>query len=238
MRVLVGFETSGQTRRAFADLGHDAWSCDILPAVDGSNHHIRGDVFDVLDDGWDLAIFHPTCTFLTSSAEWAYKEPDFVRYPGVGYHQRLKPETLFGAERRAARDRAVEEFTRLDTCAIPLKAIENPVGCISSRYRKPDQVIQPYQFGDDASKATCLWLRGLPKLVADPAARRPGRMVEWPRGSGKMVERWANQTDSNQNRVTPSENRWSERSDTYPGVAAAFAKQWGKPANDLFGSAA
>ena len=238
LRVLVGFEASGRTRNAFLALGHDAWSCDLRPSADASNRHIQGDVFDHLDDGWDLAIFHPTCTFLTSSAEWAYKDPDFTRYPGVGYHQRLKPGTLFGAERRAARDKAVAEFKRLDGCRIPRKAIENPIGCISSRHRKPDQVIQPYWFGDDASKATCLWLTGLAPLRRDPAARCPGRMVEWPRGSGKMVERWGNQTDSGQNRLTPSDDRWSDRSDTYPGIAAAFASNWGVPANDLFGKAA
>lgn len=227
LRVLVGFETSGRTRRAFADLGHDAWSCDLLPAIDDSNHHIRGDVFDVLDDGWDLGIFHPTCTYLTISAEWAYGDGP--------YHQKVKPGTLVGQARREARDKAVADFIRLDTCAIPMRAIENPIGCISSRHRKPDQVIQPYQFGDDASKATSLWLHGLPKLEIDPARRCAGRMVEW---NGKTVERWGNQTDSGQNRLPPSADRWSKRSATYAGIAAAFAAQWGRPSNDLFGRAA
>lgn len=231
MRVLVGHETSGRTRRAFEDRGHDAWSCDLLPSQDASNRHIRGDIFDVIGDGWDLAIFHPTCTYMTVSAEWAYGDGP--------YHQKVKPETLVGAARREARDKAVAEFVRLMDAPIERIAAENPIGCLSSRYRKPDQIIQPFWFGDDASKATCLWLKNLPPLRIDPAARCAGRMVEWPRGSGKMVERWGNQTDSGQNRLPPSDDRWSKRSDTYPGVAAAFAECWGRPFNDdLFGRAA
>ena len=233
LRVLVGFETSGRTRRAFEALGHDAWSCDLLDAQDATNRHIVGDVFDFLDDGWDLAIFHPTCTFLTGAAEWAYGDGP--------YHQKVKPGTLVGAERRAAREKAIEDFVRLDRSKIPRTAIENPVGCISTRYRRPDQIVQPYQFGDDASKKTCLWLKGLPPLPIDPAKRKAGRMVEWPRGSGAMVERWANQTDSNQNRMPPSDDRWARRSDTYPGIAQAFAETWRRApivAPDLFGEAA
>ena len=230
MRILIGMETSGATREAFRARGHDAWSCDLSPAVDGSPYHIVGNVFDHLDDGWDGAIFHPTCTFLTISAEWAYKDPDFVRYPGVGYHQRLKPATLFGAARRAAREQALQDFLVLWRCRIPRVLIENPRGVIATRLGiKPMQTIQPYEFGEDATKATCLWIRGWPMLLRDPTKRFPGRMVEWPRGSGRMVERWSNQTDSNQNRLTPSDDRWSERSKTYPGIAAAFAEQLGNP---------
>jgi hypothetical protein len=104
------------------------------------------------------------------------------------------------------------------------KAIENPVSCISSRIRKPDQIIQPYDFGDDASKKTCLWLEGLPKLTVDPSKRLPGRMVMY---GGRMVERWSNQTDSGQNRLPPSADRWKVRSKTYDGIASAMASQWG-----------
>jgi hypothetical protein len=220
-------EFSGAVRRAFRARGHDAWSCDLLPAADGDPHHIQGDVFEILDQGWDGAIFHPSCTYLTISAEWAYKEPDYERYPGVGYHQRVKPETLTGAARQRARRQARYDFFRLWTCKIPRVVIENPRGVVSTHLGiRPTQTIQPYEFGEDASKATCLWIRGWPKLK--PTQRVAGRMVEWPRGSGKMMERWANQTDSNQNKLTPSDDRWAERSKTYPGIAAALAEQLGR----------
>ena len=225
-RFLVGMEFSGTIRRALRARGIDAWSCCFMPAADGDRHHILGDVFDHLDDGWDGAIFHPTCTYLTISAEWAYKDPDFVRYPGVGYHQRVKPDTLVGVDRRAAREKALTEVRRLLACRIPRKAIENPRGVISTRIRPPNQTVQPFDFGDDASKATCLWLEGWPELVADPAKRCAGRPVEWPRTSGRFVERWSNQTDSNQNRLTPSDDRWAMRSKTYPGIADTLAEQW------------
>lgn len=225
-RLLIGMEFSGTIRRAMRARGIDAWSCCFLPSTDDSPFHIQGDVFDHLDDGWDGAIFHPTCTFLTISAEWAYSDPDYDRYPGVGYHQKVKPETLVGAARREAREIALTGVRRLLGCSIPRVTVENPRAVISTRIRPPDQTIQPYDFGDDASKATCLWHRGWPRLVADPARRFPGRWVEWPRGSGRMFERWSNQTDSNQNRLTPSDGRSDERSKTFPGIADAFAGQY------------
>ena len=229
MRVFVGMETSGRSRQAFQKQGHWVVSCDLLPAQDGIGYsdavggHIQGDVFDTLDClaargiHFDLAIFHPDCTFLTGSAEWAYGDGP--------YHQKVKPETLVGAARRAAREQALNTVLRIMRLPIKRIAIENPVGCISSRIRKPDQIVQPYDFGDDASKKTCLWLKGLPLLL--PSVRVAGRWVEWPRGSGKMVERWANQTDSGQNNLSPSSNRWADRSDTYPGIANAMALSWG-----------
>lgn len=248
MKIFIGMETSGRTRRAFASLGHDVISCDILPAQDdavqimGINsicthdlyqaQHIVGDVFEALERlrllGWwpDLAIFHPTCTFHTVSAAWAFNDPDYNRYPGVGYHQKVKPGTLTGQARREARDAAEADVRRIWALPIERVAIENPVGTLSTRWQKPAQIIQPYQFGDDASKATCLWLRGLPVLLA--TGRVAGRIVEWPRGSGKMVERWANQTDSGQNNAPPENDRWKSRSDTFPGISSAFASQWGE----------
>jgi hypothetical protein len=219
-------EFSGTIRRAMRAYGIDAWSCDFLPAADGSPFHIQDDVFNHLNDGWDGAIFHPTCTYLTISAEWAYKDPDHDRYPGVGYHQKVKPGTLVGAARREAREKALDDVRRLLGCSIPRVTIENPRGVIGTRIQPASQTIQPYEFGDDASKQTCLWHRGWPNLAAHPSKRVAGRMVEWPRGSGKMVERWANQTDSNQNNLTPSDDRWAERSKTYPGIAGAFAEQF------------
>ena len=218
MRILIACEYSGTVRDAFAARGHDAMSCDLLP-TDKPGKHYQGDVRDVLNDGWDLAIFHPHCTYLTSSAEWAYKDPDFQRYPGVGYHQKLKPGTLFGAERRKARALAVEFFLLLWNSNIHRACIENPVGHISQHLRgAARQIIQPHQFGHDASKATCLWLKNLPKLR--PTENIPPRIV-----NGKP--RWANQTDGGQNKLAPSKDRWKIRSTTYKGIAEAMADQWG-----------
>lgn len=218
LRILIGYESSGTSREAFRRLGHDAWSCDLLPADDGSPFHRQCDIREVVGEHWDLAIFHPSCTFLTCSAEWAYADPDFVRYPNVGYHQKVKPGTLTGQQRCAARDLAVEEVKWLWSLPIPRVVIENPKGALSSRWMKPSQIIQPHEFGDDASKGTCLWIRGLMPLV--PTLRVPPRLV-----NGKP--RWANQTDGGQNKLAPSKDRWKQRSKTYPGIASAFAQQWG-----------
>lgn len=230
MQWLVGMETSGAIRERLRDIGVEAWSCDLLPSQDGSRYHIEGDVFDFLDKGWDGAVFHPTCTYLTISAAWAFNDPDFEKYPGVGYHQRVKEGTLTGAARREARDAAVEDVARLWNSKIPVVIIENPIGALSKRFRKPTQIVQPYMFGDDASKATCLWIRGAEGLKI-PAKDRwhPGREVEWPRGSGKIVTRWSNQTDSGQSNVTPSEDRWQKRSDTFPGIADAIVRDIAVP---------
>jgi hypothetical protein len=225
MRVLIGCETSGRVRNAFLALGHDAWSVDLLPSEDRSHRHIIGDVFDVANDRWDMGIFHPDCTYLTVSAAWAYKDPDFSRYPGVGYHQKVSPDTLTGAARREAREKALEFFRRIEFLPYPL-AIENPApSFISTAHRAPDQIIQPYHFGDDASKSTGLWLKGLRPLR--PTNMVWGRLVEWPPGSCRTVWRWGNQTDSGQNRLTPGPGRWKERARTYPGIADAMARQWG-----------
>lgn len=228
MRVLIACESSGRTRDAFIARGHDAMSCDFLPTTQPGPHY-QGDCLDVLDGGWDLMIAHPTCTYLTGSAEWAYGDGP--------YHQKVKPTTLVGKARRDARKEAVEFVLRLRKAPIKNIVIENPVGHLSSVLGKATQTIQPYWFGDDASKKTCLWVTGdLPLLKI--TNRFPGRIVEYPKGSGKMVERWSNQTDSGQNKLTPSDDRWSVRSATYPGFANAMAEQWGNYAkpipNDLF----
>lgn len=223
MRWLIGYSTCPETRAAFEAQGHEVWTCDLR--ADPHPRHLQCDIWEVANDNWDAAIFHPTCTYLTVSAAWAFADADFERYPGVGYHQRVQAGTLVGAERRAARDEAIANFKRLDDLPYP-KAIENPApSFISKAHRPPDQTIQPNQHGDDASKRTGLWLDRLPLIVQ--TKRVPGRMVEWPRGSGKMVERWSNQTDSGQNNLTPGDDRWLDRSRTYPGIAAAFGSQWG-----------
>lgn len=233
-RAIVGMETSGQTRRALQAKGWWVVSVDLLPADDIPNGvdairggHFQGDVFQFVamcaahGIFFDLAIFHPTCTYLTASAEWAYKDPDFVRYPGVGYHQKLKPGTLFGEARRQARERAIQDVIRLWALPIRCIVIENPVGALSTRWRSPDQIIQPFQFGDNASKKTCLWLKGVPPLRIDPRMFNYGRTIV---RNGKLIWRWANQTDEGQNRLSPANDRWKERSETYPGISAAFSE--------------
>jgi hypothetical protein len=197
VKILVACEYSGRVRDAFRAAGHDAWSCDLLPCDADPAYHIQGDVVPLLGQGWDLMVAHPPCTYLCSS--------------GLHWNKRV--------EGRQAKTEAALDFVRtLLSCPIPRVAIENPVGCISTRIRKPDQTIQPWQFGHDASKATCLWLKGLPLLR--PTAIISPRMV-----AGRP--RWANQTDSGQNRLGPSADRWKIRSETYSGIATAMAQQWG-----------
>lgn len=198
MRVLVGCEFSGVVRDAFNAKGHDAWSCDILPA---GGKHLCCDVLTVLRESvevpWDLAIFHPPCTYLTvSGLHWNKRRP----------------------ERAAQTESALDFVAQLLAAPVERIALENPIGIISTRIRKPDQIIQPYDFGEDASKATCLWLKGLPHLT-------PTQYVEPRLVGGK--KRWGNQTDSGQNRLGPSEDRWKLRSITPKGVATAMAEQWG-----------
>lgn len=206
LNILIGCEFSGVVREAFAKRGHNAWSCDLLPADDKSEFHLKGDIFEWLDREWDMAIFHPPCTFVCGSGmHWTTRG--------------LRPQKLT--------DDAIRFAEKLWLCKIRKVVIENPVGILSTRSKlgKPTQYIQPNEFGDDASKKTCLWLRGLPPLK--PTRHVAGRMVVWPKGSGKLVERWSNQTDSGQNNLGPDEDRWAERSVTYTGIAAAMAAQWG-----------
>lgn len=216
MRALLGYSRCPHTRAALEAQGFRVTSCDLLPC-DHPDHY-QGDIFDIIHDTWNFAVLHPMCTYLTGSAAWAFMDPDYDRYPIVGYHQKVKPGTLTGEARRQARDRAVEEFKVLDALPYP-KVIENPArGFVSTLYRPPDQIIHPHQFGDDASKATGLWITGVPRL-------KPTKFVA-PRIVGGK-ERWANQTDSGQNRLTPGPDRWIERSKTYPGIAAAIGAQMG-----------
>ena len=160
---------------------------------------------------WHGAIFHPECTYLTCSAEWAYKDGP--------YHQKVKQGTKVGLERIVARNDAIDFVERLWNCGIKNISIENPKGVLSTRFLKPSQTIQPYQFGDDASKGTCLWNKGFPNLQIDAVNYFPPRMV-----NGKP--RWGNQTDSGQNKLSPSDNRAELRSKTYPGIAKAIANQY------------
>ena len=216
MRVLIAGETSGRTRDAFLARGHDAVSCDLLPTDVPGPHH-QGDVREILNDGWDMMIAHPDCTYLTGSAAWAFKDGP--------YHQKVKPGTLVGAERRAAREKAVAFVVELSEADIERIAIENPKGFLSSMWREPDQFIQPHEYGDDASKETCLWLKNLELLV--PTEFYPPRLVLHENGK-RYVQRWGNQTDSGQNKLPPSADRWKLRSETFPGWSNAFASQWGQ----------
>lgn len=204
MRILICCESSGTVREAFRALGHDAWSCDLLPADDGSPYHIQGDALEAIKSAqWGLIGMHPPCTYLSvSGIHWNNR--------GRGWEETDKALAFVCALMEAAGNTPWY--------------LENPVSIISSQIRESDQRIQPYEFGEDASKKTCLWLSGLPCLK--PTLRVEGRMVEWPKGSGKLVERWANQTDSGQNVLAPSKDRWKTRSKTYPGIAKAMAEQW------------
>lgn len=195
MKVLVACEFSGTVRDAFTAAGHDAMSCDLLPSETAGKHY-QGDVRDVLDAGWDLMIAHPPCTHLSVS----------------GMHR-----TVRGLRDPQLTEDALDFFRLLLNAPIPRVCVENPVGVVSTRLCRPAQIIQPYQYGHDASKRTCLWLRCIPRL-------RPTKFVEPRMVDGKP--RWANQTDSGQNRLPPSDDRWAKRSVTYPGIAAAMAAQW------------
>ena len=210
LRVLVGCETSGVVRHAFRELGHDAWSCDLLPAEDGSPFHIQADhdldLIDMADNGtWDLGIFHPPCTRLANSG--------VLRLYRGGKKRNGKDPDKWEEMKRAARF-----FLALWNCKIPRVAIENPVQHghaireINLRYR---QTIQPFEFGHPESKRTCLWLRGgLPPLVPTKVLRLPKRGY------------WDNQTPSGQNKLSPSKDRAAKRARTYPGIADAMAEQW------------
>lgn len=230
-KVLIGYSACPLTRKAFEAQGHSVTTCDLLPSRDGAGVHYQGDVWDILWHPWDFAVLHPMCTYLTVSAAWAYADPDFERYPYVGYHQRVKSGTLTGAKRRRERENALNNFQSLLDLPYPV-AIENPApSFINTAIRQPNQIIQPWMFGDDASKSTGVWLtKGAPLLEPlESSLRAQPRLVQ---GKGGVLMRWANQTDSGQNRLSPSETRWLERSATYPGIAHAMGTQWGRWLNE------
>lgn len=253
MKVLIACEFSGTVREAFKKLGHDAWSCDLLD-TDIPGQHIVGDVLEILNNGWDLMIAHPPCTYLCSS----------------GLHWNARTEG-----RQEKTEEALLFVKLLLNAPIAKIALENPTGCISSRVRKPDQKVQPWQFGHNASKGTCLWLQGLPKLLPvkiippigwqsivyasdlplcehcdepwcldcnchyadcscigphqDEVERKTIDGFEFARPEGLVGKPvWGNQTPSGQNKLAPSKDRWKLRSITYQGVADAMANQWGE----------
>ena len=219
-KILVGCEFSGVVRNEFAKLGHDAWSCDLIPSESEGNH-LQQDILDIINDGgWNLAIFHPPCRFLAASGlHWNKKDPS----------------------RQKKTEEALDLVRKLLNAPIDKIALENSIGCISTRIRKPDQIVQPYDFGENASKATALWLKNLPLL-------KPTKSVapRWvccsvnlgissldkpkicPTCGKKALRRYENQCDSGQNKLGPSENRSKIRATTYKGIATQMAIQWSK----------
>ena len=194
MRVLIACEYSGTVRDAFKARGHDAWSCDLLPTDKPGQHH-QGDVIEFIKNNpsWDLMIAHPPCTYLASS--------------GLHWNKRIPGRDQLTLE-------SLKFVTLLFNAPIPKIVLENPIGRINTAIRKPDQIIQPWMFGEDASKSTCLWLKGVNKL-------EPTNIIK--------KDRYANQTASGQNNLGPSKDRWKIRSTTYKGIAEAMATQWSIP---------
>lgn len=248
-RVLIACETSGATRRAFQEAGFFTVSVDLLLARDIADHynpvtggHIVGDIFTVFERlgmDFDLMIAHPDCTYLTTSAEWCYRDVQT---------KRMTKGVLYGSARRQAREESLEFVRKLMSLPVKRIAIENPRGVISTRIdakqygfttSKATQYIQPYQFGHDASKTTGLWLKNLPELVVNPGDYVEPRWVccgsvvtdkyGCPNCEGeyKPLPRWGNQTDSGQNKLGPSADRWMIRADTYDGWSRAMVQQWG-----------
>jgi hypothetical protein len=188
MKVLVACEFSGIVRDAFAARGHDAWSCDLLP-TEGPGNHIQGDVLEILNDGWDLMIAHPPCKYICNGGNnWLNRRPDLAW--------------------RENRELGAEFFMKFINAPIPKIAVENPIGCMSSKYRKPDQIIHPWMFGHEYRKDTCLWLKGLPKLI--PAEITAGR---------KKLDFWSTERHKNGK---------DRKAITFPGIAKAMAEQWGE----------
>lgn len=202
-------EFSGIVRDAFIARGHDAMSCDLLP-TERPGPHYQGNIVDILNDGWDLMIAHPPCTYLTNA--------------GIGYFNvdRYGEKAI---QRSIEREKALRFFLKLYYCHIPKVCIENPQGYVNSRFRKPNQTIHPYYFGDPHMKRTCLWLRGLPRLNGNPSydkpkpisiqTRRPGKNYE----GGEIKNRYFVDVKSSMN--------WKERAKTFPGIARSMAEQWG-----------
>lgn len=204
-RILVACEWSGTLRDELTARGHSATSCDILDTATPGNHY-RGDVRDILNDGWHMMISFPPCTYLTSSQLW-----------------RCNPKHDPTGERARKSDEALEFVRNLMAAPIDAQALENPRGRIGTAIRKADQEIHPYEFGHDASKTTGLWLDNLPPLKKDPAQYVAPRQIQY---KGKTVNRWANQSPCGADARGPSETRGKDRGKTYPGIARAMADQW------------
>lgn len=202
MKVLIACEFSGTVREAFAARGHDAWSCDLEP-TDIPGQHYQGDVLEFINDGWDMMIAHPPCTYLTVTGNKWFKPEYKDRFP----------------TRQQDRQDAINFFMSLVNAPIDKIAIENPIGIMSTMYRKPNQIIHPWQFGHEASKSTCLWLKGLPNLQPTDIVDK-GEFVTYK--SGKRMTKWYADAASK----SPKE-RAKIRNTTFQGIADAMAEQWG-----------
>ena len=196
MRVLVACEFSGTVRDAFAKLGHDAWSCDLEPTETIGNHY-QGNMFDIVNDGWDLIIAHPPCTHLAVSGarHFAKKRADGRQQQGIDF------------------------FMQVANINVPMLAVENPIGIMSTIYRKPNQIIQPFEYGHKTTKATCLWLKGLPLLKPTNIVNKGGVVTF---KSGKRMSEWFYESSH----LKPKE-REKMRNKTFQGIADAMAQQWG-----------
>ena len=226
MRVLVACEESQAVTIELRKLGHEAFSCDLLPCSgDHPEWHYQKDVFEVIEGGvWDMMLAFPPCTYLTVTANKWLKD-----------QKPLKSGALVGIDRRNARQDAIDFFIKLANSNIPKIAIENPVGCISSVWRKADQIIHPYYFGDEHRKTTCLWLKNLPKLYHNKSINLfdqnithvdQGESAEWVDGkTGKIKRQPKWYAMAKQGKELG--HRSKERSKTFPGIAKAMAEQWG-----------
>jgi hypothetical protein len=205
VKVLIACEFSGTVRDAFIKAGHNAMSCDLVP-TDIPGPHYQGSVLDILEDGWDLMIAHPPCTYLTVTGNKWFKPEYKDRFP----------------TRHQDREDAIDFFLKLANANIEKIALENPIGILSTRYKKPTQIIQPWQFGYPATKATCLWLKNLPPLIPTNIVNKGEVVVA---KSGKTMSRWYYDTG-----MLPLKNgaRAKARNKTFQGIADAMADQWGK----------
>jgi hypothetical protein len=196
MKVLIACEFSGTVREAFAKRGHDAWSCDLEETSLPGNHY-QGDMFDIVNDGWDLIIAHPPCTHLAVS--------------GARHFEKKRAD--------GRQQQGIDFFMRVININVPKLAVENPIGIMSTIYRKPEQIIQPFEYGHEATKSTCLWLKGLPLLKPTNIVSK-GEFVTFP--SGKRMNKWY----ADSSKLSPKEReKW--RNKTFQGIADAMAQQWG-----------
>ena len=197
MKVLIACEFSGTVRDAFSKLGHDAWSCDLEPTQTEGNHY-QGDMFDIVNNGWDLIIAHPPCTHLAVS--------------GARHFEKKRAD--------GRQQQGIDFFMRVANIDVPKLAVENPIGIMSTLYRKPEQIIQPYEYGHGTTKATCLWLKGLPLLKPTNIVDK-GEVVTF--ASGKRMSKWFYESSQ-----LPPKERERMRNKTFQGIADAMADQWGK----------